>query len=480
MITTEPPTGPQAGPSVHGALPKIAAPPGFRERRGTVRREEDQAIREDRALLARTLDILAGPGEAVEHLAGILALVARLAGARRAALLVEEPVRRVTVAIGSHEPGDAGDELAAWLDAHAPRSAARRAADVAAPVSVVRARRDGASPRPERGRATGGTNVLVPFAGEGGVHLGLEVPRGADSRSVAARLPASTLRNVLVALSIASARAADDRERAELRARDAERTRFVSMVAHELRTPLTGLGGYLDLLLDGRVTDPGVEREFLERSRRMTDGMAELVGDLLEMSRIEAGSLRLTIAPFSLAEACARVLDALMPIADAAGLRLVRALPPRLRPATGDRRRVEQVVTNLVANAIKYTPRGGLVELEARAGPTSAFVLVRDDGPGITIQDRVRIFEPFVRLEGHDRITGTGLGLPIARDLARAMHGDLGAASVAGTGSTFVLALPGAADRDDGSIGDALAAVLETEELALEEQAVVAALRRPA
>ena len=65
MITTEPPTGPQAGPSIHGALPKIAAPPGFRERRGTVRREEDQAIREDRALLARALDILAGPGEEV-------------------------------------------------------------------------------------------------------------------------------------------------------------------------------------------------------------------------------------------------------------------------------------------------------------------------------------------------------------------------------------------------------------------------------
>ena len=480
MITTEPPTEPQAGPTVHGAVPAIAAPPRFRERRGTVRREEDKAIRDDRALLARTLDVLAGPGQALEHLAGILRLAADLAGARHAALLVAGPVRRVTVAIGADEPGDAGDQLAAWLDAHAPRSAAHRAADGAAPVSVVRARREGTPPSPGDEPAAGRTNVLVPIAGDGDVHLGLEVPPGVDPQFIAARLPASTLRSVLVALAIASARAADDQERAELRARDAERTRFVSMVAHELRTPLTGLGGYLDLLLDGRVTDPGVEREFLERSRRMTDGMAELVGDLLEMSRIEAGSLRLTIAPFSLAEACARVLEALMPIADAAGLRLVRSLPPRLRPATGDRRRVEQVVTNLVANAIKYTPRGGLVELEARAGPTSAFVLVRDDGPGITIPDRVRIFEPFVRLEGHDRITGTGLGLPIARDLARAMHGDLGAASVEGTGSTFVLALPGAAERDRGSIGAALAAVLEAEELALEEQAVAAALHRPA
>jgi signal transduction histidine kinase len=476
MITTEPPPGTPIG----GGLPKIAAPPAFRERRGTFRRGEDQAVHEDRALLARSLDILAGPGDAVEQLAGILLMVTRVVGARRAALLVEEPVRRVTVAIAADEPGDAGNALAAWLDAHAPRSAARRAADGAAPIGVVRARRDSVKRRPDRERVPGGTNVLVPVTGPGGVHLGVELPPGIDLESVERRLPAPTFRNILVALSIASSRAADDGERAELRARDAQRAHFVSMVAHELRTPLTGLGGYLDLLLDGRVTDPGVEREFLERSRRMTEGMAALVGDLLEMSRIEAGSLGLTIAPFSLAEACSHVLDALMPIADAAGLRLVRALPPRLRPATGDRRRVEQVVTNLVANAIKYTPRGGLVELEARAGPTAAFVMVRDDGPGITISDRARIFEPFVRLDGHDRITGTGLGLPIARDLARAMRGDLGAASVAGTGSTFVLALPGAADRDRDSIATALAAILEAEELALEEQAVVAALRRPA
>ena len=304
----------------------------------------------------------------------------------------------------------------------------------------------------------------------------MELPAGADAAAATARLPASTFRHVIVALGLASARVTDERERAELQAREAQRTRFVSMVAHELRTPLTGLGGYLDLLLDGRVTDPGVEREFLERSRRMTEGMAELVGDLLEMSRIEAGSLGLKIGPFSLAEACARVLDGLVPIADTAGLRLVRSLPPRLRPATGDRRRAEQIVTNLVANAIKYTPRGGLVELEARAGGTAAFVVVRDDGPGIEAADRTRIFEPFVRLAGHERITGTGLGLPIARDLARAMGGELGAVSVPGTGSTFVLALPGAAAGRGGAVL-AIEAVLDAEELALEERAVLAALR---
>jgi signal transduction histidine kinase len=481
MVTTDPPTEALPRPDLpRPDLPRVPAPPAFHDRRGAFRRSEDRTVHEERALLARALDILAGPGGADEQLAGILAMVARVVGARRAALVVDEPIRRVTVAISSAEAEDAGHALAAWLDAHAPRSAARRAAALAAPVGVVRARREAMAARAHGGSETDATYFLVPVSGAGGAHLGVELPPGADTAAVTARLPASTYRHVLVALALASSRAADERERSELRARDAERTRFVSMVAHELRTPLTGLGGYLDLLLDGRVTDAGVEREFLERGRRITEGMAELVGDLLEMSSIEAGSLGLKIAPFSLAEACAHVLDGLEPIADTAGLRLVRALPPRLRPATGDRRRVEQIVTNLVANAIKYTPHGGLVELEAHAGAAAAFVVVRDDGPGITIEDRARIFEPFVRLAGHERITGTGLGLPIARDLARAMRGDLGAVSVLGIGSSFVLALPGAADVDGGAVATALAAVLEAEEIALEEQAVLVALRGPA
>jgi len=473
MATTDPPPPELPRPD----LPPVPAPPAFHDRRRAFRRGEDRTVHEERALLARALDILAGPGDANEQLAGILAMVARVVGARRAALVVDEPMRRVAVVIACDETEDAGHALAAWLDAHAPRSAARRAAAPAAPISVVRARREAKAARADGDDGADAMYFLVPVSGAGGVHLGVELPPAADTAAVTARLPASTYRHVLVALALASARAADEREWAGLRARDAERTRFVSMVAHELRTPLTGLGGYLDLLLEGRVTDPGVEREFLERGRRITEGMAELVGDLLEMSRIEAGSLGLKIAPFSLAEACAHVLDGLDPIADTAGIRLVRALPPRLRPATGDRRRVEQIVTNLVANAIKYTPRGGLVELDARAGAATAFVVVRDDGPGITIEDRARIFEPFVRLADHERITGTGLGLPIARDLARAMRGDLSAASVPGIGSSFVLALPGAADVDGAAVATALGVVLEAEEMALEEQAVMVALR---
>ena len=456
------------------------ARPAARDGRRAFRRHEDQEVHEERALLARALDILAGPGDANAQLAVILGMVARVVGAGRAALVVDEPARRVTVAIGADEREDAGRPLASWLDAHAPRSAARRAAAPSARVDTVRAPGGPSDARMAGHDDPDPTYLLVPVSGTGGVHLGVELPSGVSPARVTQRLPASTYRHLLVALALASGRAEDERERAEIRARDAERTRFVSMVAHELRTPLTGLGGYLDLLLEGRVGDPGVEREFLERSRRITESMAELVGDLLEVSRIESGSLGLRVDPFSLAEACARALEALEPTARAAGIRLVRALPPRLRPATGDRRRVEQIVTNLVANAIKFTPRGGLVELEARTGVTAAFVAVRDDGPGIAVGDRERIFEPFVRLEGQDRVPGTGLGLPIARELARAMRGELGVASLPGIGTTFVLGLPGAADVDGTAFAAAVATALEAEEMVLEERSVLAALRGPA
>jgi hypothetical protein len=136
--------------------------------------------------------------------------------------------------------------------------------------------------------------------------------------------------------------------------------------------------------------------------------------------------------------------------------------------AVGDRRRVQQIVTNLAANGLKYGAAGGLVELVGRFDGTDAIIAVRDEGPGIEVADRSRIFEPFYRMTDHERLTGTGLGLSIARDLARAMGGDLDVASLAGTGSSFVLALPAASrahDRDviAASLADAIS--FETDRL---------------
>jgi hypothetical protein len=148
-----------------------------------------------------------------------------------------------------------------------------------------------------------------------------------------------------------------------------------------------------------------------------------------------------------------------------------------LRAATGDRRRVEQILTNLAANALKFAASGSGVELAGRFDGAVAVVAVRDEGSGIAVADRVRIFERFYRLSGHERITGTGLGLPIARDLARAMGGDLDVASVPGSGSSFVLVLPGPAQVDEAVVGAVLERAVAAEEIRLEEAAVLRALQ---
>ena len=144
----------------------------------------------------------------------------------------------------------------------------------------------------------------------------------------------------------------------------------------------------------------------------------------------------------------------LLPIAMERGVELRVDAPPRIRTARGDRRRVEQILTNLAGNALKFgrADGHGVVELAASFEGAAAVLVVRDDGAGIEPDDRARIFERFYRMAGHERVTGTGLGLPIARELARAMGGDLDVASLPGTGSAFVLAMPTpAAAVDEGA-----------------------------
>lgn len=436
---------------------------------------------EESALLARAMDIMNSGATPDVQLAELLALIARVVRVRRAAVISTRPVRRIAVAIGADEETAAARPLAAWLDAHTPRSAIERATAGEAPLAVVRVARgsagDGRSSAGRSGPADPGRFHLITIRPGDGVHLGLELGATADPALVDRRLPGSTMRHFLAALSLATARAAEIERLGRLQAREVERERYTSMIVHELRTPLTSLTGYLDLILDGKVQDPDVEQEFLERGRTIAETMSGLVGDLLEMSRLEAGSLSLDVEAFSLADACARALDAVEPIALARGIRLARELPSRLRTAHADARRVAQVVTNLVANACKFCPSGGLVEVNARFDEDVAIVAVRDDGPGIEPEDQRRIFEPFVRLARHERIAGTGLGLPIARELTRAMGGDLGVASVAGSGSSFIVALPSGQHISAEAVATALATAVEDEELHIEERAVMRAIR---
>jgi hypothetical protein len=138
---------------------------------------------------------------------------------------------------------------------------------------------------------------------------------------------------------------------------------------------------------------------------------------------------------------------------------------------------VERVLTNLVGNALKFSAEGGAVEVAGWFDGTVAVVAVRDDGPGIESADRARIFERFYRMNGHRAITGTGLGLAIARDLARTMGGDLAVASVPGSGSSFVLVLPGPTGPDPIAIAAVLERAVGAEDLRLEEASVLRAIR---
>ena len=248
MATTNPP--PAELP--HPALPRVTAPPAFRDRRGVFRRDEDRTVHEERALLARALDILAGPGDADEHLAGHPGDGGP--GRRGPA---GGPCRRASRSGASRWRSrrasgrrPATRSRRGWTRTHpGPRRVAprRRRPDQRGPRP---ARRAAARPRGDDAAGRDATSSSR-CPGRAASISGWSWHPGPKRQQSTARLPPSTYRHVLVALALASARAADERERAALRARDAERTRFVSMVAHELRTPLTGLGGYLDLLWRG-------------------------------------------------------------------------------------------------------------------------------------------------------------------------------------------------------------------------------------
>ena len=461
--------------------PAIQPPRPFVERRLRSRRAEDRLAHDETRLLARSLDILAADRPAEARLAGLLDLLARTVGAVRAAVVADGPQRQVAVAASGPPDEAAAVALATWLDAAAPRSRAERAARAPAMIVIAHRAEDDAGPRERHPRLALTSNHFgaLPVPTSRGVTLGFAFAHAVDPSTLSERMPPNLARHAAVALALVTESMSREHEVAALRAGETERSRFVSTVAHELRTPLTGLSGYLDLILDGQVDDPAVEREFLERARTIVGSMAGLVGDLLELSRLEAGSIDLEAEPFSVADAIAAVAENLLPIALDRGVQLETILPPRMRTAVGDRRRVDQIITNLAANALKYGADGGLVELAGRFDGTDAVIAVRDEGPGIEEADRPRIFEPFYRMPDHERVTGTGLGLSIARDLARAMGGDLDVASLPGTGSSFVLVLPGPVGvRDPDGLGRAIADAVLFETDRLEALAAVRMAKR--
>ena len=241
-------------------------------------------------------------------------------------------------------------------------------------------------------------------------------------------------------------RQAEEIERRRNEADVANRTKaeFLAAMSHELRTPLNAIAGYVQLLMLG-VRGPLTAEQSgdLARIQRSQQHLLSLINDILNFSRLEAGAVTYEIGPVPLSSVLDTASAMIAPQAAAKQITFtLEPCPPTVR-ALADASKLEQILLNLVSNAVKFTQPGGHVSVRCDVADHHVLISVRDDGPGIPADRITDIFEPFVQLDrtlGNPR-EGVGLGLAISRDLARGMQGDLAVESTMGKGSAFTVSL---------------------------------------
>lgn len=236
-----------------------------------------------------------------------------------------------------------------------------------------------------------------------------------------------------------------------LRELDQAKSDFISTVSHELRTPLTSISGYLELLRDGEGGElPESAANMLGVVERNAVRLRNLIEDLLTQSRIDAGRLRLDVSTVDLASVLGTVEDAMRPLADANGLKLNVIAPPGLK-IEADPSQLEQVFTNLIGNACKFTGAGGRVDVELASDEEDGVaILVSDTGMGIPEEEFGKLFTRFFRASNATAaaLPGTGLGLAIVREIVHRHGGSVDFESQIGVGSTFTVWLPQQLPRD--------------------------------
>ncbi|MGA8808030.1 MAG: PAS domain-containing sensor histidine kinase [Thermoanaerobaculia bacterium] len=226
---------------------------------------------------------------------------------------------------------------------------------------------------------------------------------------------------------------------------NAAKAKFLSMMSHDLRTPLTTIYGNAQLLMDA-VT--GAELDAVREIRQACELQMTMISDILEFARLDSGRVQVSPRAISIGSTVARAEGLVRVQASEAGVRLVSACGDHVG-AMADPNRLQQILLNLLTNAIKFTPPGGMIEISCSSDGERTRIRVRDNGIGIESDQLQRIFSPFVQLDAglispSSTPRGVGLGLAISRDLARAMGGDVTAESTAGSGSTFTIDLPAA------------------------------------
>jgi two-component system phosphate regulon sensor histidine kinase PhoR len=221
------------------------------------------------------------------------------------------------------------------------------------------------------------------------------------------------------------------------------RQEFLSNVSHELRTPLTAVITFVETLEDGALDEPETARRFLAGIRRNAERMRALVEEIMELSAIESGGTRVDVREVRLRAAVQETFGALTAKAETCGVALVNRVAPEAS-VYADPRRLEQMLLNLVDNAIKFSRRGGSVTVSHERGAARDLVFVNDTGEGIHAEHLPRIFERFYRVDRarSRELGGTGLGLAIVKHLARAHGGEVRVRSTSNEGSTFTIELP--------------------------------------
>ena len=251
------------------------------------------------------------------------------------------------------------------------------------------------------------------------------------------------------ALAIRNARLYE-RERmqvAHLRALDKLQENFVSAVSHELRTPLTCVKTSTDLL---QATSSNLSEEQGELVRTIghhVGRLEALVSDLLELTKLEAGQITLSKQPTDLRQIANRVVRALHPLTDRKGQAVSLHWPESLSQVPVDRRRIEQVLTNILSNAIKFTPKRSQIDVRLTETPDSLQVCVADNGPGIPVEEQERVFDKFYVVADGRGLSGVGLGLYLAREMIELHGGRIWVESQVGAGSTFCFSIPKAAEE---------------------------------
>nr|WP_307732791.1 ATP-binding protein [Massilia agri] len=222
---------------------------------------------------------------------------------------------------------------------------------------------------------------------------------------------------------------------------------FLATVSHELRTPLTSILGWAQMLTSGKL-DPAMQERAIATIERNARSQAQIVEDLLDISRIVNGKLRLNVQLFSPQLSVDAALEALRPAAQAKNISLRSVLDPSAGPITGDPERLQQIVWNLVSNAVKFTPKGGEVQLALKKVESNVQILVSDNGAGIPAEHLPTIFDTFTQVDPTStrKQGGLGLGLAIVKKLVELHGGYVQASSPGlGKGSTFTVTLPLAA-----------------------------------